>query len=66
MFKVHFYKGYELERTGTSAYPWNIYAERVSPYTKKKIRVHVGYERTMADAKKSIDEGLFDDINEDI
>lgn len=47
------YEGYEIRKTGTSEYPYNIY----------KDNNHVGYERTIKDCiyfinNKNLDEGL--------
>ena len=40
------YKGYEIRKTGTSEYPYNIY---------DKNHNHVGYERTLSHCKYFID-----------
>ena len=59
---THYYKGYELRRNGTRAYPWNIYKQRVNPYSKDKngALFHVGFDRTLKACKVAIDAGCYD------
>lgn len=63
---THYYKDYEIVKNGTSEFPWNIYAMRRNPYSRREVRTHVGYARTLKDCKHMIDDGIFDDIIEDI
>lgn len=58
---IHVYKGYKLIKNGTLTFPWNVYAKRVNPYTRKIEFTHVGYERTIAHCKASIDAGLYEE-----
>ena len=48
---IHEYKGFEIERTGTKEFPWNVY----------KNDKHVGYGRTIKDCKTIIDDGNCND-----
>ena len=50
------YKCFNIVKTGTRAYPWNIYKD-----TGRGYGDNVGYGRTLADCKSDIDAGLFDD-----
>ena len=59
MFVIHPYKGFNIVKTGTSEYPWNIYKD-----TGRGFGDHVGFEKTIKECKYSIDIGLFDEVNE--
>ena len=53
---VHKYKGYNIVRTGTINYPWNIYKDDGHGYG-----TWVGCGRTLKECKKDVDEGCFND-----
>lgn len=59
----HTYKGYEIKKTGTTSYPWNIYRIDYSKALKKEVPTHVGFERTLKECRMAIDAGL---CNEEI
>ena len=54
----HKYKGFVIMRTGTTAYPWNIYRMDYSKFLKKEVPTHVGYAETLKACRECIDEGL--------
>ena len=54
----HKYKGYEIKRTGTASYPWNIYRMDYSIVLGKEVPTHVGFERTLKDCRIAIDNRL--------
>lgn len=59
----HKYKGFEIWKTGTKDYPWNIYRMDYSKVLKRAVPTHVGYERTLKECRMAIDNGL---CNEEI
>lgn len=57
----HKYKGFEIWRTGTKDYSWNIYRMDFSKFLKKEVPTHVGYGKTLKECRQSIDMGLCDE-----
>lgn len=59
----HKYKGFEIWRTGTKDYPWNIYRMDYNKVLKKEVPTHVGFAATLKACRECIDMGL---CNEEI
>lgn len=51
---IHRYKGFNIVKTGTRNYPWNIYKEDGHGYGE-----WVGFGRTLRDCKSDIDTGCY-------
>ena len=56
MLIEHKYKGFNIVKTGTKKYPWNIYKDDGHGFGK-----WVGYGETLSGCKMSIDDGCYDD-----
>lgn len=51
---VHKYKGFNIVKTGTKSYPWNIYTDDGHGFG-----TWIGYGRTLKDCKIDIDYGFY-------